>query len=211
MSPISMKKTFALLQLAMKYQIDSIRDEATSLIELLYPSSTRDPDIEGRVTEWTYATDAVVVINISRKYNLHSLLPGAFLACCFLTNSGIAKALRGSEAGGNEDLTKLSPEDLERCLDGREILQTKYHDRLYLDLSDDCLDPPLCTAALDRWREENVRDCTKDIFSLDFNPSERFDWLPHLQVCLGCELHHQQVDEAARREIEDKLATFFGL
>ncbi|TCD60221.1 hypothetical protein EIP91_010529 [Steccherinum ochraceum] len=210
-SNISMKMVFALLQLGIKYQIDYLRDEAISVIKFVYPPSY-DEYMENnaeRVTEQSYADDAIAVINLAWKHGLHSLLPSAFFVCALMSNQELA------EATGRQGLTKLSPNDLRRCLDGREILQTRYHDRYHpLDcviVSEFCLNPEDCDWEVrDTWSHD-AWDCTTSILEFDFDIMKELDWIKAAHLCEACRTHYEYADQEARKDMYNDLAVIFGL
>lgn len=206
-----MKMVFALLQLGIKYQIDYVRDEAISVIKLVFPPSYDEymENDEDRVTEQTDTEDAVVVINLAWKHGLHSLLPGAFLACTLMLNQDLACST------GRSELAKLSPRDLKRCLDGREILQFKYFDR-HLPLanavtSGDCSDYEECREDIETWWSRNSWSCIKAIFELDFDPMEEPFWIKDVNVCESCHRYYEDADRDAREVFYHDLADIFDL
>ncbi|TCD63692.1 hypothetical protein EIP91_005097 [Steccherinum ochraceum] len=217
---ISMKMVFALLQLGIKYQIDYLRDEAISVLEVIYPPSFakyvlyQQSNSTLRVTEQTYTQDPIVVINLAWKHNLPSLLPGAFFVCALLPNRTLAAAAAGAPAK-DDQLTKLSVDDLVRCLNGREALQSMFLDRYaFLDkgvVTEGCISPRTCEGSLTERRQDHMWTYVNDVVDRDFDPLQVFDWVEWLHVCDPCRREFEQADYEARQKIYEAVPGMFEL
>ncbi|TCD63685.1 hypothetical protein EIP91_005090 [Steccherinum ochraceum] len=218
-SPISMRMVFALLQLGIKYQIDYLRDEAISVLKIVYrPTYAKYIGLKRsnnalRVTERRLTEDSIVVINLAWKHGLSSLLPGAFYVCALLPYRTLADAtVRVLE---KDDLTKLSSDDLVRCLNGRQALQSKFLRRFkFLSKTtacSDCLKPHECPESLQDRKDEDLWEHVSNIIDGDFDPLEEFDWMQWLHVCDECRMHFDEVDGVARKNMYDGLPGTFNL
>ncbi|TCD63691.1 hypothetical protein EIP91_005096 [Steccherinum ochraceum] len=217
-SPISMKVVFALLQLAIKYEIDYLRDEAISILQTLYPLSydefveQRQPKSALRITDRTENQDPIIIINLAWKHGLHSLLPGAFFACAKLSNKELIRATKGS--GREDDLTRLSDEDLERCLNGRAMLQSQYFNRYSSyeqgECSFRCLQKHICGSSLDNHWHTQVLFNMKNILNFDFDPFDEIDWTC-VPLCHQCRVFFEERDYLERSTIYGCLAETFRL
>ncbi|TCD63695.1 hypothetical protein EIP91_005100 [Steccherinum ochraceum] len=219
---ISMKMVFALLQLGIKYEIDFLRDEAINILNTAYPSSflayMRQHTVSSGGTERVTGRgndDAIITINLAWKHRLHALLPGAFYACALTPIKKLAMSTRnpGSEA---EDLAKLTSEDMERCLNGREHLQWMYLARYsILDVtrkSNGCLNPSVCESLRAIWKRCNEMSYTKKVFQFDFDPMEPLPLgVDEVGHCSRCESHFEGEDSRARIAMYNGLASTFGL
>ncbi|KAH9932292.1 uncharacterized protein B0H18DRAFT_987449 [Fomitopsis serialis] len=106
-----------LVRLAHKYEIQSVLDDAMGRIRVFYPSNLEDflkvlkappssPTLEHK------NTDCFEVVQLARLIGDNSLLPAAFYRCCQLKP--------GPSSANNR--TRLSDEDMERCMAGRAYL-----------------------------------------------------------------------------------------
>ncbi|TCD63690.1 hypothetical protein EIP91_005095 [Steccherinum ochraceum] len=218
-SPISMKLVFALLQLAIKYEIDYLRDEAIAILQMIYAPSYdeyvehQQEDSALRVTDRRENQDPIIVINLAWKHGLHSLLPGAFFACAKLPTKELARATKGSLR--EDDLTRLSDEDLERCLNGRATLQAKYFSRFrsarMREIAPTCPGNSGCETVLENLWEDLVASGMEDIFGFRFDPMEEVGWEVYFLFCDACREFHESQDNVERMHIYRGLADTFDL
>ncbi|TCD63686.1 hypothetical protein EIP91_005091 [Steccherinum ochraceum] len=220
-SPINMKMVFALLQLAIKYEIDYLRDEAISMLQTIYSPSYdeyveqhgEDSVFPVQVTDRRDDQDPIIVINLAWKHGLHSLLPGAFFACAKLSNKDLARATKGSLR--EDDLTRLSDEDLERCLNGRATLQSKYFNRFrsarMREVASTCPGNSGCETKLENFWDDLVVFGMEDIFNSRFDPLEEVNWEGFFLFCDACRAFHESQDLVHRMHMYRGLADTFDL
>ncbi|KAH9832529.1 uncharacterized protein C8Q71DRAFT_910044 [Rhodofomes roseus] len=114
-----------ILALAHKYNIESFYEEAVYRLAEDYPTTfdrfhsteqyTLDP------FEAAHHAGSIFLINVARRLRtpeLLEMLPLAFYLCCLLDGDLLVHGVKRS----NGEREKLSPDDLRRCIDGKEEL-----------------------------------------------------------------------------------------
>ncbi|KAI0789928.1 hypothetical protein C8Q75DRAFT_717484 [Abortiporus biennis] len=218
---VTFDEVTAMLRLGSKYQIDHIREEAIYRLQLCFPTSLSD--FESEVGLHTNSEqppisdlsrqDAICVVNLSRSFNLKSILPSAFYTCCQLDNKLLVYGVKYSD-GTTE---KLSQSDLLVCLNGRaKLLEDNTTITAFFcnpEQSPQCQYNSVCTRHMKLQLLQEVQQA--DIFA-NYDPLEPIQsWLStkaqELRICAACmQLLNARYD-SGRQRVWDNLGEYFGV
>ncbi|TCD63699.1 hypothetical protein EIP91_005104 [Steccherinum ochraceum] len=206
----------AMLKLGRKYQMDQLVNLAVTLLQTLYPPTLFHYD---KVLTVTFSGRRVArktshhisVLNLARRFELHQLLPPAFLAC---SQFSYQELVNGPPGNGEESL--LSRADIARCLTGRVQLRARWMRRLeFVQLTTPsvwCNYPARCRTALEIWKKEHLWEFLQP--SDTENAMENFYWLDRpgtTGLCELCTRFFKDGDRKARQQTWNSLAQIFDL
>ncbi|KAH9842444.1 uncharacterized protein C8Q71DRAFT_203514 [Rhodofomes roseus] len=151
-----------LIRLGHKYQMESILTGAISRLKTCFPALYADACMlrNRRSSYMSFKDeDAVAVVNLARLTQTGIVLPGALFVCALLPN----ELLLHGVPRGDGTMERLAPEDIVRCLNGRECLvraaRTRFEWLLLEDMytSDDCSQEEECQPAMERMAKDIAR------------------------------------------------------
>ncbi|TCD68379.1 hypothetical protein EIP91_010888 [Steccherinum ochraceum] len=201
----------AWLRLGTKYQLDLLRDEAMKKLAQRYPETLKDYDAwvtqsnPSDESRWSQERGDIIAVNLARKFDLHGLLPAAFLACSQLS---IKRLVVDPEHTGPdyEDLTILSFADLRRCLSGREQLHDFYMSRYHFPPT--CRSSASCESTIKVLKEEAWDELFEEYLQ---TPLRSFEWAEHTALCSACVRSFSISDLEERERMWGLLKSIFKL
>ncbi|TFK51933.1 hypothetical protein OE88DRAFT_1798707 [Heliocybe sulcata] len=114
---VTLRSLSSLLHVASVYEVAPVRKDIIQHMIKLYPLSYTEfvampPGLRPRRDE------AILAVDVARRFNLHYILPIALYYCCELPTTTLLKGYTAKGVAVN-----LSPEDLELCLIARDDLR----------------------------------------------------------------------------------------
>lgn len=112
----------SLIRLGHKYDIKSILRDALECLEsgcLVQFDLWKNPGWKNSSLASMRDIDMITAVNLARLTNTPSILPAALYGCCVLDDTSLLSGVLRE----NGTCEKLSDDDLQNCLDGREKLQ----------------------------------------------------------------------------------------
>lgn len=204
----------AWLRLGTKYQLDDLRDQVITMLKERYPDTLKGYDewfarsTGVDHTSWYEGRGDIVVLNLARKFGLHTLLPAIFLACSQLKIEHLVVDPDPAEA---EHTNMLSIADLRRCIQGRESLHAFHMGRFNFVFQPDffgCEVADTCKQKLKAVRNDTWE--YRDL--LDYDASlKKFDFIGQSGLCSYCEGSYTEGDEGLRAFKWGELRSVFGL
>ncbi|PIL26496.1 hypothetical protein GSI_12254 [Ganoderma sinense ZZ0214-1] len=203
----------AIIRLAHKYRIPQIQDQALSLLqEFWYTSSfyiftgpRPDRDIDIRPVH------AIGAVNLARLTDTPSMLPLALYECAHLDGGALF------DGWTREDGTveRLSDADLRRCLDARVELAHLYHavlSHLFCGAAHErCRQPSLCETAMRELHHKATHAERRVRYAIT-------DWRDSIRelemreaLCWRCAGEILDNHEKERRAVFDRLPEIFGI
>ena len=206
-----------------KYDVTEFRDEGITQLEKLFPESVHDWDrIRIRIGGWydweaagiSYKrSDFIAIACVTRLLQIPRLHAGALYQCCSLP----VLALLG-DCEDEDDYATLSPDDLRRCLKGRETLPGVWlsmHRMAFNPL------PKACTStcspdAMDKYVMEHT--VAKIQPRVAYNPLEWETWRDLFDTAEGvlceecitfCRRRHDKARQALLNSLEDRFKCVF--
>lgn len=207
---MSFEQVVAVIGLAHKYNIADLERQALSVLKTCYCHTFEAFQSESRPITVS-KIDAIPVVTLARLTDTPTMLPLALYDCCALLSSVLDG--RTGEDGRSDH---LAPEDLRRCIDGRDALAreaTLVLFQIFHPLPvDGCLSPSSCRKGS---RKLLVAAGTHP-GAID--PDVLGSWSSFIKagvieygLCKGCEECLLERDKSVRREVWGRLPQLFGL
>ncbi|KAI0085472.1 hypothetical protein BDY19DRAFT_449067 [Irpex rosettiformis] len=229
--PIDFATAAAGLRIGTKYSFMNIRQEALRRISTCYPAElhamqTHGPGLQATGLHCTSncpitwdAEDCIAVFHLARCFNLNELIPAALYRC---TTHVSISSLFAAAADQDNQLHTLSQEELEDCIQAREVLFIE-NARLYnifseLEPSPDCTDSsrtdPVCVNAM----KNMLANAHKENFMHQNHPLVKLDhWIAFFQdsehhshtICDSCVSYFTIEARMRQKQIWIELRTRF--
>ncbi|TCD61873.1 hypothetical protein EIP91_007801 [Steccherinum ochraceum] len=205
----------AWLRLGIKYQLDHLRYRVITMLQERYPDTLKGHDEwtskSSGITHssWSEGRGDIIFLNLARKFDLHTLLPGIFLACSQLR---VDHLVVDPYPGDAKRMMILSASDLRRCIEGRELLLAFHMKRFDFVFQPDI--PTGCESALTcKEKLKSIRDFTwENDGLLDHHaPLRKFEFICRNGFCSYCEEFYTEMDERAREQQWGELKSVFNL
>lgn len=196
-----------LLRLGRKYQVAFVADEAIRRLKLTCPT---DHDVYLKLQHREMITDyegggmSISIVNLARAFDLPELLPIALYRCCQLPNDMLARGVK-LENGATD---RLSPDDLARCLDGKEEIircNLSFRRLLMYPFGND-FPVPNCRNCLQHVRLPGAALISRDILENTFTPFEH-----NFQPCDECMENFNYEVEQLQSQIFIRFQEIFGV
>ena len=206
--PVPFDVVAAFLRLGLKYNIECLRDEATTRLTYEFPSSLESYDrmVDGEMIEQGYSANDT--INLLRECQcLIHILPVAFYLQAYETLPFDKSAIPDD---GKQ--VQLSPEDKSTLLEGclkiveaqREHSYGWLHQTTPVSLS--CLSKSGCFTA----RATRVMEVTSILSISGLNLFEEWP-IGGIKLCVHCETAAKTYHNEGRKKLWQMLPSFFGL
>ncbi|TFK49216.1 hypothetical protein OE88DRAFT_399240 [Heliocybe sulcata] len=207
--------TISIIRLSTKYQVEYFRQDIVANLVIAYPSTLAAWDKRSKVEAYpsTVAQRAVDVLRLAREINVRALIPAALYQCCENPLEVILDGIHQPDGG----TTRLSPEDEEICILGRERIVEAFRARLFSESQLVSSGPGFlasrhvpCDSARLRWLYKD------EVWEMAFG----YDWFKPLHtecpilgpgVCPSCQNAFAATFHRTRSFIWENLPGYFGL
>ncbi|KAL1938107.1 hypothetical protein VTO73DRAFT_11936 [Trametes versicolor] len=207
---ISFEQVAAVIGLAHKYNIADLERQALSVLKSCYCHTFEAFEYDSRPIT-VEKVDAIAAIALARLTDTPTILPLALYRCCALRSSVLDGWM-----GEDGKIEHLSPEDLRRCIDGRDALAREATSILFKVFhpipADRCLTPSSCRKRSPKLLAEAGADPGAT------DPDVLGSWRGFIKagvlehgLCMECEKLLVERDKTVRREVWGRLPQLFGL
>lgn len=206
----------SLVRLGHNYQIPALREGGLARLKMCFPASDSDHDWrsagnleEVRIKLGMNPEDVIVALNLARLTDTSSFLPFALYECCLLDSTHLVFGVKQPDGS----LEKLHPDDLKRCIEGREKLLAANKTAVAwlfkesVSPAKNCRSPQTCTQSLGSILK-SVSACGKLATYHALDPLLKN---LTLDVCKNCLQIIVEKDNTKRRRVWQKLSRYVGL
>ncbi|GBE89172.1 hypothetical protein SCP_1501800 [Sparassis crispa] len=217
---LELAEVAALVGLAQKYQIEDLREDGILRLKTCFTDKFDVWEDILNKSQASYSstlmrfrpTDAIAAVDLAHRTDTLSMLPIALYLCCTLESSYLIRGV--TRADGTVE--RLSPEDLERCLDARTYLLNRnisMNQQIYGATSPSCSDRSRCSIILERASAHRVMNSVGAKAHHVLRSTDEFaeSLVRSFSLCRECLALIKSRDLIARRTVWNELPTFFGL